>query len=187
MHVEIIPPQLPLTNGQSFAERQWPSVQRAREIVAEAQVPVHGMIRVGRDAASGISEAARENKVSAIVLGWRPGTRTRDRLLGPTLDPVLADPTSDVLVLRAGSIGEPRRVLVPLAGGPNATLALAYALQLAEVWDATVTALTIVSTSAARRSGRSPSACCAKRAKVGPITRVCGWPSRLRRVLWRAS
>ena len=148
MHVEVIPPQLPLKNGRSFAERVWPSVRRAKEIVAEAHVPVHGMIRVGRDAASGINEAARENKASAIVMGWRPRPRTRDRWLGPTLDRLLVDPMCNVMVLRAESIGQPQRLLVPLAGGPNATLALAYALKLAELWDGTVTALTIISTSA---------------------------------------
>ncbi len=28
--VEVIPPQLPLTNGRSFVEREWPSVRRAK-------------------------------------------------------------------------------------------------------------------------------------------------------------
>jgi uncharacterized hydrophobic protein (TIGR00271 family) len=148
LHVEVIPPQLPLTNGREFAAREWPAVQRAKEIVTAANVPVYGMIRVGRNAASGINEAAHENKASAVVLGWRPRPSTHDRLFGPTLDPMLADPACNVLVLRAESIGQPRRLLVPLAGGPNATLALDYALKLADLWDGTVTALTIVSTNA---------------------------------------
>jgi uncharacterized hydrophobic protein (TIGR00271 family) len=144
MHVEIVPRQLPLSNGRHIAERAWPVVRRAQEIVAAAGVPVHSMLRVGHDAVSGIVEAAREIKADVIVMGWRPRPRTRDRLLGPTLDPLLADPPCDVLVLRAGAFGEPRRILVPLAGGPNATLAAHYALRLAEQGDGHVTAITIV-------------------------------------------
>jgi uncharacterized hydrophobic protein (TIGR00271 family) len=143
-----VPPQLPLINGRSFAEPKWSSVRRAEQIVTEAQVPAHGMVRIGHDTTSGINEAARECKADVIIIGWRPKPRTRDRWLGPTLDPLLANPVGNVMVLRAEVIGEPHRILVPLAGGPNATLALTYALQLAEYWNGEVTALTIVSNSA---------------------------------------
>jgi uncharacterized hydrophobic protein (TIGR00271 family) len=144
MHVEVVPRQLPLSNGRHIAEQAWPVVKRAQEIVAAAGVPVHSMLRVGHDAASGIVEAAREIKADVIVMGWRPRPRTRDRLLGPTLGLLLSNPPCDILVVRAGAFQVARRILVPLAGGPNATLAARYALRLAERWDGQVTAITVV-------------------------------------------
>ena len=148
MHVEVVPPQLPLRTGRRFAERARPVLQHAEQVVSAAGVPAHSMIRVGHDAVSGIVEAVHEIKADVLVMAWRPKPRTRDRLLGPTLDPLLANPPCDVLVLRAGSIGIPQRIVVPLAGGPNAKLALKYALLLAERWDARVVAMTIVGTRA---------------------------------------
>jgi uncharacterized hydrophobic protein (TIGR00271 family) len=148
MHVEVVPPQLPLSNGLQFTEHAWPPLKRALQIVSEAHVPVHSLMRLGHDAASGIVETARETKADLIIMGWRPKPRTRDRLLGPTLDPLLTEPPSNVMVLRAETLDSPRRILVPMAGGPNAIVALKYALRLAAVWDGQVTALNIVRSTA---------------------------------------
>jgi uncharacterized hydrophobic protein (TIGR00271 family) len=145
IQVEVVPQQLPLRNGWHFGEAAWPVVGRAEQIVAGAGVPAHSMVRIGHDAVSGIVEAAREINADVVIMGWQPQPRTRERLLGPTLDPLLANPPSDVLVMRAEEIGRPRQILVPVAGGPNATLALKYALSLAESWDGQVTAMMVAS------------------------------------------
>jgi uncharacterized hydrophobic protein (TIGR00271 family) len=144
MYIEVVPRQLPLSNGWRIAEQAWSLVERAREIVAAAGVPVHSMIRVSHNAALGIIEAAREIEASVIIMGWRPKPSARDRLIGPTLGLLLSNPPCDVLVVRAGAFQAARRILVPLAGGPNATLAARYALRLAERWDGQVTVITVV-------------------------------------------
>jgi uncharacterized hydrophobic protein (TIGR00271 family) len=144
MYTEVVPRQLPLSNGWRIAEQAWQLVERAREIVAAAGVPAHSMIRVSHDAALGIIAAAREIEANVIIMGWRPTPSTRDRLLGPTLGRLLSDPPCNILVVRAGTFQAAHRILVPLAGGPNATLAARYALRLAERWDAQVTAITVV-------------------------------------------
>jgi uncharacterized hydrophobic protein (TIGR00271 family) len=144
MSIEVVPRQLPLSNGWRIAGRASSWVDRARKIVAAAGVPVHSMIRVGHNAALGIIATAREIEASVIILGWRPRASTRDRLLGPTLGLLLSNPPCDILVVRAGAFHVAHRILVPLAGGPNATLAARYALRLAERWDGQVTAITVV-------------------------------------------
>lgn len=149
MHVTVVPRQLPLHTGRHFIQSSWPTVNRAQEIVSAAGVPVHSMIRIGHEAVSGIIEATRETKAQAIIMGWRPRPNTADRFLGRTLESVLTDPPCDVLVLRAGDFNRPRRILVPLAGGPNAIAAAHYALQLAEHYDGQVTAITVVNEHAA--------------------------------------
>ena len=155
MHVTVVPRQLPLRTGRHLVQPARPMVHRAQEIVAAAGVPVHSMMRIGHEAASGIIEAAREMKARVIVIGWRPRPRTSDRLLGPTLDPLLTEPPCDVLVLRAGVLNQPRRILVPLAGGPNAIAAVHYALQLAERYNSQVTAVTIVNERASTTERRA--------------------------------
>lgn len=126
------------------AEKVEPILDLARRIVTGMGVPVHSLIYSGAKAVSGIFEVAREIQADVVVTAWRPKPRTRDWLLGRTLDPLLADPPCHILVLRAGSVGTPCHILVPLAGGPNAIRALGYALQLAEHWDGQVTAVTII-------------------------------------------
>lgn len=121
-----------------------PVLQRAQQIVSQAGVPVHTAAKVGRDAVAGILETARQVEADAIVIGWKPRSRTRDRLLGSTLDRLLADPPCDVLILRAGTFHTVRRILVPLSRDVHTTCALRHALGLAECWDGHVTAITVL-------------------------------------------
>ena len=62
-------------------------------------------------------------------------------MLGSTLEPVTRCAPCDVVVIRADDVGQVRRALVSVGGGPNATLALELALLLGD--DAQVTALNI--------------------------------------------
>ncbi len=144
LHIEVVPPQLPLSNGRPLAARAWTLLEQASRIIREQDVPAHTMLRVGHDAVSGIVEAAGEIDASAIVIGWRPVPRGRGWLFGKTLDPLLADPPCDLLVWRAGEFQPARKILLPMAGGPNAVLAMDYASRLAEQWDARVTVMTVV-------------------------------------------
>ena len=124
-----------------------PVLKRAEQIVAEAGVPVRAIVKVARDAVSGILETAREIKADVVVMGWRPSQQmpdTRERLLGSTLDPLLADPPCDVLILRAGTFHTARRILVPLSRSAQIAGALRHALRIAEWWDGQVTAITVV-------------------------------------------
>jgi uncharacterized hydrophobic protein (TIGR00271 family) len=144
VHVEVVPPQLPLSNGRRLVGGAPALLQQAQQAVSHKHVPAHTMLRIGHDAVSGIVEATREAKASAIVIGWRPTSHRRGWLLGKTLDPLLADPPCNVLVWRAGKFKVARTILVPMAGGPNAILAMEYALGLAERWDSQVTIMTVV-------------------------------------------
>ena len=118
-------------------------------------VPLDVLVRPGRDAGANILTTARARMADLLVLGWR-GSPSRGRyLLGSTLDPVIRYAPCDVAVVRAndrptgssgqdppGVFGYVRRVLVPVAGGANASLALELALHLSP--DVQVTAMYVV-------------------------------------------
>jgi uncharacterized hydrophobic protein (TIGR00271 family) len=101
-----------------------------------AGVTVDLSVRAGQDPGPEILAAAREDAADLLLLGWR-GDRGRGQyLLGPTLDPVVQYAPCDVLVLRTvpgkptleGGPDSIQRVLIPVAGGPNAALAIELAL-----------------------------------------------------------
>jgi len=138
---------LHIQSDPSAVEQIPPVLRRAEQIVAEAGIPVRAIVKVARDAVSGILQTAREIEADVIVMGWRPSQRlphTRERLLGSTLDPLLADPLCDILILRAGTFHIARHILVPLSRSAQIAGALQHALRLAEWWDGQVTAITVV-------------------------------------------
>jgi uncharacterized hydrophobic protein (TIGR00271 family) len=103
---------------------------------------VHVEIRAGEDAGHLILEALRDLEPDLLLLGWSGEEGSRRYLLGSTLDPVTRYAPCHVVVARASGLGPVQRVLVPMAGGPNAGLAVELALRLSP--DAQVTALNIV-------------------------------------------
>jgi len=138
---------LHVQSDPSAVEQVPPVLKRAEQIVAEAGIPVRTIVKVGRDAVSGILETAREIEADVIVMGWQPSLRplrTRERLLGSTLDRLLADPLCDILILHAGTFHAARHILVPLSRSAQIAGALRHALRLAEWWDGQVTAITVV-------------------------------------------
>jgi uncharacterized hydrophobic protein (TIGR00271 family) len=104
-------------------------------------VSVSVSVQPGKDPAAAILAVARKEPPDLILLGWRGEARrpgTSRYLLGPTLDPVVQYAPCDVGVVRAAadrpSLDETpqaiEHVLVPVGGGPNATLAVDMALGL---------------------------------------------------------
>jgi nucleotide-binding universal stress UspA family protein len=106
-----------------------------------AGVAVSVEVREGRDPGKAILEAARDLDPILLLIGWSGEVGPRRYLLGSILDPVTRYAPCDVVVIRADDVGQVRRALVPVGGGPNATLALELALLLGV--DVRVTALNI--------------------------------------------
>lgn len=112
--------------------------------------PVSVLVQPGQDAGAEIVQVVRGDCPDILLLGWRGTPRGGRYLLGPTLDPAVRDAPCDVAVIRIGDKHGPpdhdlssiHRILVPLAGGPNAELAVDMALSLSST--AEVTALHVV-------------------------------------------
>jgi len=102
-------------------------------------VTVHMSVRPGKNVSAIILQTAQEINPDLLILGWR-GQHSHGRyLMGRTLDPVIQSAACNILVTRDPCKAEILRVLIPIAGGPNAPQAFEIASALAP--QAEITAL----------------------------------------------
>ena len=143
LHVVRVPAQLSIRQGRMFLAEGKALLERVIAAAKEADVPVHSMIRLGRDEVKGIFRTARQRRASLMVLDWRGYTRSRGRRFGHVIDRLVDNPPCDVAVVSHKGLDEVKRILVPARGGPHAALAASLAAQLGVHLDASVTMLNI--------------------------------------------
>jgi amino acid transporter/nucleotide-binding universal stress UspA family protein len=143
LHVIQVPTQLSIRQGRMFLTEGKALLERVIAAAKETDVPVHSMIRLGRDEVKGIFRTARRRRASLMVLDWRGYTRSRGRRFGHVIDRLVDNPPCDVAVVSHKGLDGVKRVLVPARGGPHAALAASLAAQLAVHLDASVTMLNI--------------------------------------------
>ncbi len=145
LHIVRVPGQLSVSSGRLFLREGKPLLERAIKQARTLDVPVHSMIRIGRDVVRAISRTGREQKADLMVLDWRGYTRSENRLFGSVIDALVSHPPCHVAVVSLKNLGDIRRILVPTAGGPNASLAARLAVALARKYKAHITVLNVVS------------------------------------------
>jgi amino acid transporter/nucleotide-binding universal stress UspA family protein len=143
LNVVRVPAQLSIRQGRMFLAEGKALLERVIVAAKEVGVPVHSMIRLGRDEVKGIFRTARRRRASLMVLDWRGYTRSRGRSFGHVIDRLVDNPPCDVAVVSHKSLDGIKRILVPASGGPHAALAASLAAQLGVHFDASVTMLNI--------------------------------------------
>lgn len=128
LHVVRVPVQLALADGRHLMRQAKPIMETVIAQSKSIDVPVHTMIRVGRSIARAIIDTAHRRNSNLILLGWPGYTESRDRAFGSVIDLVSQNPPCDLAVIRFRRREPPRRILVPSAGGPNASLAMELAM-----------------------------------------------------------
>ncbi len=142
LHMVPVPETVPLSDADKYA---W----EGREAIVEAMLylkprfPLSTTVRYCRNPARGIVSAVRARKIDMLVMGWHGRTRTRGFRLGSTVDPVIERTPCNLAILKNVGKNEFKRILVPLAGGPNSGLALEIASILAARSDGELVALTV--------------------------------------------
>jgi CIC family chloride channel protein len=147
LNVARVPPQLGLAEGQAFLRKGRPSLETAIEEARRRNIPVHTMIRLGRDVARAVRKTVEENASNFIVLGWPGYTNSAGRTFGSVIDDIVDNPPADIAVVRYRKYRSLRSILVPIAGGPNSRLAAQLAVAMAtqsEIGPVKVTALHVV-------------------------------------------
>lgn len=143
LHVVRVPAQLSIRQGRMFLAEGKALLERVIAAAKEVEVPVHSMIRLGRDEVKGIFGTARRRRASLMVLDWRGYTRSRGRIFGHVIDRLVDNPPCDVAVVSHRGLDEVKRILVPVGGGPHAALAASLAAQLGVHFEASVNMLNI--------------------------------------------
>jgi len=117
-----IPPQVPLSEASKYTLAGEEAITEAMLYLAP-RYAFGSTMRYCRNFARGIISAAAERKADLLIMGWQ-GHRQRGFSLGSTVDPVLERATCNIAVFKDCRQQKYKNVLVPFAGGPNATFSL---------------------------------------------------------------
>jgi amino acid transporter len=169
LHVVKVPPQLSLSDGRFFLKEGRPPLEKVIEQAREFDVPVHTMIRLGRDVSEAILKTLAENSSDLILFGW-PGTSgANEQLFGSVIDRIVANPPADIAIFRDRPVGQLRRIVVPIAGGPNSRLSVNLALALARNTpeETEVILVNVIVSSLSRKQGEARAKSAFRRATQG--------------------
>ncbi|MFK0733175.1 MAG: chloride channel protein [Gloeotrichia echinulata GP01] len=125
---------------------------RQAEVLAKKwKIPLHTQIRVAHDVAQAILETINERHIDLILMGWKGNTSTPGRIFGNVVDTIIRQATCDVVLVKLANTQHTpppplshsppiplppyptppispsldfNRWLVPMAGGPNARMAI---------------------------------------------------------------
>lgn len=141
MSVVTVPDQTPLSRGREQTDEKREVLDQAMALADDRDVPVSGTIRIGHNAADAILNTITQHDSDAVIVGWK-GRRSkrRDVVLGTNVDRVVQEADCDVFVEKfgMGADGNVDSILVPVAGGPHAELAIETAGAIARHTGATV-------------------------------------------------
>ena len=94
-------------------------------------IPVHTQIRVAHEVANATLETIKERHIDTVLMGWKGSTDTPGRIFGNVVDTIIRQATCELLLVKLGNSSNSanlnanfKRCLVPMAGGPNAKIAL---------------------------------------------------------------
>ncbi|MFT5241848.1 MAG: APA family basic amino acid/polyamine antiporter [Candidatus Promineifilaceae bacterium] len=142
LHMVPVPDQVPLSDAHKY-------MSSGKEAITETMLYLAPSFQFGttvrycRNVARGIVSAVRERKSNLLIMGWRGGSNSRGFTLSSTIDPVIERCCCDVAVFKNCGGSRYKRVLVPVAGGPNSALALELAIILADQQEGEVTVFTV--------------------------------------------
>jgi amino acid transporter/nucleotide-binding universal stress UspA family protein len=173
LNVIYVPTQIGITDGRSFLKQGRGVLDDVARVGEERGVPVRTMLRLGRDVGDSIIEVSRERGSSLMVLGWPQKTDGPRTAFGTIFDLLAHNPPCDLVVVRFRSTSSPKRILVPMAGGPNSRMALEIGLTQADAIKARTGEEVEVRGLHIARSGSEPGA---SRAALIETLSITGWP-----------
>ena len=131
LHVMQVPPQMTLGDGRLMLKEGRPMLEAVIQQAKKRDVPVHTIIRLGRNISDAVRKTAEENASDLIVMSWPGYTNTEGSAYGSVLDPIVKNPPSNLAVVRYRQRRTLRSVLVPVAGGLNSRQAVKMAVCMA--------------------------------------------------------
>ncbi|MGH7904490.1 MAG: glucosyl-3-phosphoglycerate synthase [Candidatus Dormibacteraceae bacterium] len=141
-----VPYERPIALSVTVARRYRTLLQRITSMPRLQEAGLRVQVRVTHDVATGIREAVYESGADLLILEWPGLASHRANRFGAVVDDLVADPPTDLLLVRqegerTRDRGELRSVLVPIRGGASARLALQAGQALAGFHGADLTAM----------------------------------------------
>lgn len=108
-------------------------LRQAEVLGKKWKIPIHTQIRVAHDVAHAVLETINERHIDIVLMGWKGNTSTPGRIFGNVVDTVIRQATCEVILVKLGqsqlpisnsSLPQFNRWLIPMAGGPNAWVAI---------------------------------------------------------------
>lgn len=131
LHVVRVPAQLTLGEGRVFLKEGRLRLEKVIEQAKVRDVPVHTMIRLGRNVAEAIRKTTVESASDVTLLGWPGQAGSPGRLVGSILDPIISDPPTDIAIVLSRARRPLRSILVPVTSSPNSRRAVKMAVAMA--------------------------------------------------------
>jgi nucleotide-binding universal stress UspA family protein len=150
LHIVRVPTQLSLAEGRHYLTEGRALMETVIAEARQRDVPVHTMLRVGRNVSQVIQMTVKERGVDLMLLGWPGYSLTDETALSRVIDLVGTSPPCDLAVVRFRAREMPERILIATIGGPHAPLALDLASSQASCFEnrhqrpATITLFTVV-------------------------------------------
>jgi nucleotide-binding universal stress UspA family protein len=166
-------PRLQVTRRRHDLLRWIAETDRIRDLGQKGALSV--VLRVAHRVTQGIREAVYENDSNLLVQEWPGPTSRRRGLLEAVLEDLVANPPADLLLVRPDMSGEEsggrwERILVPVRGGANASLAVQAAVAMAEANGSELTLMHVY------HPRHSPDRRAAEAALFREIVRGVGYP-----------
>ena len=130
LHVIKVPPQLTLGEGRLMLKEGRPLLETVIKQAKARNVPVHTVLRLGRNVPEAIRKTVEENAADLLVLGWPGYTNSEGRLFGSVIDQLMGNPPTDTALVRYRKYRPLRSILVPVGGGVNTRRAVRLALSM---------------------------------------------------------
>jgi CIC family chloride channel protein len=124
LHVIVVPPHKSLVEVSVRTALGEKLLRQARNIGIAWQVPVHTQIRVAHDLSAAVLETIASEHINLAVMGWKGGKVPPEWIFSRLVDPVIQQANCELVLVKYNGRERFDRWLVPIAGGPNATLAL---------------------------------------------------------------
>lgn len=144
LNVIVIPPQLPLSEGEQYAAQAWPLLDQIHRFAERFDdVTVNTVVGIGHQISQVIANVAEREEAVYIVMGWK-GTVHADRVRGSVAQAVLLGAPSDTIVIKDQGLPEKvEEILVAVAPRVHVSEALKAAADLADGFDARLRLISI--------------------------------------------
>ncbi len=143
-HVVTVPDALPVSVGTDFIAERQPLLSAAtRQAEQLGRVPT-SLIRVGHRAADAIIDTVEDHRAGFVIMGWAGHSRDPRTVVGSTIDRIVKDANTNVVVVRGDVRIPARRILVPVQHPQHGELIAEFAAAMADETDAYIRLLHIV-------------------------------------------